>query len=251
MISSFIYKERIVNLVPIPVREQRAAHIYKSNSVTLIVGPNNSGKTDLLSRLSHIVASGEESEVESDVSLLQTAVVYFSPAPFKKSRFPHRRKRIKVVAPSATPPKFSDSLLRDLQERFGFTATIKVRLKFPPIEGIRALLSQAMEIPQRIPSFEELYGATKKYQEASIAWRGAGSENTSGNTERQRQMQDAQAGLKLEIENLVRQRLGVRESVYLAALAFLAQSEKKDVTLSINFGGHCKAVSGVRKSWKL
>lgn len=223
MIYSFIHGERIVNLLPISVREDRAPHIYKSDSMTLIVGPNDSGKTELLASLCHSVARRESTKFEIEGRIEDVGIVYFSPAPFTRLRFPKASRRVKVISQRHASPVTQD-ILDNLKEKFGFSGSVKLRLRYAPEDGVRELLSMAMEIPSKIPLFSELEIATLNYQKASSIWRSEDDSGSGGNRERQSAMVAAQRALKDEIEDLVRARLGPNYQHFLIALAFLVKS---------------------------
>jgi hypothetical protein len=191
--------------------------------MTLIVGPNDSGKTELLASLCHGIARRESTKFEIDGNIEDVGVVYFSPAPFARLRFPRNSPRVKVISQRHASAVTKD-ILDDLKSKFGFSGSVKLKLRFSPEDGIRLLLSKAMEIPSTIPFFSELEDATLSYQKASSIWRSEDEGGSGGNRERQSAMVSAQRVLKSEIESLVRTKLGASYECFLIALAFLVRN---------------------------
>ncbi|MDG9975504.1 hypothetical protein [Stenotrophomonas sp. GD04032] len=212
MIYSFLYHERVVNIVPIGVREGALPNIYESDSMTLVVGPNNSGKTELLAQLCRAIASRDQTALEIDGDIEDVGVVYFSPASFRKSRFPQRHPRVKVISQKGVDVSTDGhEIVRRLRDDFGFTGRLVVKLKHSPVDAVRALLARAMEIPSRIPRFSELDKLVENYQKASMNWRSEEIESSPTSRERQEAMNFAQRELRLGIQYLVEERRGTMQ----------------------------------------
>lgn len=226
MIFEFLDDRRMVELVPQVVREGRSPHLFSADSMTLVVGPNDSGKTDLLARICRHVFEEESERFRSKVPASDIGVIYYSPAPFDVDRFPSSRgRRIRILSPKSGKSVLNPEILERLKDSFGFTSSKKLKLKFLPEDGLRALLSISMEIPTRIGDFPELKPALKNYQTASIDWHRM-DESGASSSDRQGAMLDAQAALKHAIEDLVRQRLGRRANLYLIALGVIHKNQK-------------------------
>ncbi|MCU1073621.1 ATP-binding protein [Stenotrophomonas maltophilia] len=236
MIYSFLYHERVVNIVPIGVREGALPNIYESDSMTLVVGPNNSGKTELLAQLCRAIASRDQTALEIDGDIEDVGVVYFSPASFRKSRFPQRYPRVKVISQKGVDVSTDGhEIVRRLRDDFGFTGRLVVKLKHSPVDAVRALLARAMEIPSRIPRFSELDKLVENYQKASMNWRSEEIESSPTSRERQEAMNFAQRELRLGIQYLVEERLGHNANVYLIALAVLLAKGRRSKQLAQEF----------------
>ncbi len=218
MIYSLLFEDLFVNLVPLATRDGSLPNPYKVDSMTLVVGPNDSGKTRLLSKISHVIASGS-GQAESDTDLGNIGVIYYSPAPFDKKRFPsNRSKRVAIRSSESDRSLQNVEILEELKRDFGFNASIKLKLKETPGDGISLLLSLAMEIPQRIGNFSELSNSLSSYQKASHDWR-KNPESTEDISQYQSEVIRCQQLLKRDIINLVGKKLGQRTDQYLIALA--------------------------------
>ena len=227
MIYSFLSKEKIVELLPKAVREGRAPHLFNADSMSLVVGPNDSGKTELLAQICHYVSDAIDESAEGDVSLSSVGVVYYSPAPFDPARFPpKRRKRVEIRSPSVGKSELNPELLTQLRDSFGFSASKKLKLRVVPEDGVRALLTAAMEIPAKIGVFPELKPALTQYQSASFKWHRSGESGASISAA-QEGMLESQKKLMRGVHELVRTRLGSDADKYLVALGLVNKTHKR------------------------
>jgi len=237
MIYSFLGKDRIIELFPKAVREGCAPHLFNTDSMTLVVGPNDSGKTRLLAQICHSVADGIDEVAEGDVSLSNVGVVYYSPAPFDAGRFPsNRRRRVEIRSPSSGKSQLSPELLTKLRSTFGFTATRRLKLRVLPEDGVAALVSAAMEIPSKIGTFPELKSALQYYHRASTDWHAGGESGVSISTA-QDEMVAAQRQLKRAVHELARERLGRVADLYLISLGLLNKGGKQGRQRILEFWG--------------
>ncbi len=223
MIYSFQYEGRFVNLVPLPVREGRAWNVFNAHSMSLLVGANGSGKTELLSKLCESIHTEDNSAIEVDGVLSDYGVIYFTPAPLSKSRFPRNGKRFKVLDGTKVNSTPDHDVVATLAREFQFANTVVARLAVPLERGLDAILAAAMEIPVRLaPELKDYLGSSlRDYTLASQSWRELAGKRGGGAGGRQREMLRTQGNLRTSIRRYMRHRYGTGYSnIVLAAIAF-------------------------------
>lgn len=96
MIKSFSIGNQIFSLIPKQILDEPQLNIFFANSMTLLIGPNGSGKTQTLSKVASAISQGTEAGVEVDWSdvtdATSTFAMYFTPIPYG-SNMPHDSNR--------------------------------------------------------------------------------------------------------------------------------------------------------------
>lgn len=127
MIRSFATANRVFSLIPTPVRKDPNLNIFSANSMTLLVGPNGSGKTQTLLSLAKAIASHRTQDVEidwdADGAISSTFALYFTAIPYS-FELPSGTKYFAALHPQNTRGKVLPELqtAMNLAEEFGLTA---------------------------------------------------------------------------------------------------------------------------------
>ncbi len=238
MIYSFQYEKRFVNLLPLSVQEGKGWNVFAASSMSLLIGANGSGKTDFLSRLCAAVQNGDHSVVDVNGELDAHGVIYFTPAPLARSRFPRNGKRIKVIDAGRKRSVPSHDVVRELSRDFRFSSSMVAKLTAPLDRGLDALVSAVMESPKEVsPALFDVLGLDfKDYWAASQKWRRDGSAEKTGAKQRQQDMLRAQGAFRVSIRKFLRKNFGANGSnALLAALAFDAVSRRGRPALARRF----------------
>ena len=229
MIYSFQYEKRFVNLLPLSVQEGKGWNVFAASSMSLLIGANGSGKTDFLSRLCTAVQDGDHSVVDVNGELDAHGVIYFTPAPLARSRFPRNGKRIKVIDAGRKRSVPSHDVVRELSREFRFSSSMVAKLTAPLDRGLDALVAAVMESPKEVgPAlFDNLGLDSKDYWIVSQKWRSEGSAQRTGAKQRQQDMLRAQGTFRVSIRRFLRRNFGANGSnAILAALAFDAVNRR-------------------------
>ena len=135
MIRSFRYGNEVISLFPDNVFNNADLNIFAANSMTLLVGPNGSGKTRILSKLTSMVLDVDDPdshniEWTNNETSATTCVIYFTPVPYThvvstvSNRYQHlqfgRLNRLQR-------PDFETA--EELSESFGLDAAPALELK--------------------------------------------------------------------------------------------------------------------------
>ncbi|MBH1444581.1 ATP-binding protein [Stenotrophomonas maltophilia] len=238
MIYSFTYEGKIFNLLPLNVRTGQGWNIFNAHSMSLLIGANGSGKTEFLSRLCEAIRDKNESDLEAGVDLSKYGVIYFTPAPVARSRFPRSGKRFKLLEGADRKFKADPKVVATLSREFRFSNSIVARLAVPMERGLDALFAAAMEFPTDYSSeFAELFGSRfKDYVERSHRWRSYDGVTDEEIDARQQDMLDAQSSLRTTIRNYLRKAYGPDYSnAILAAIAHGSLRGRKRIVVARRF----------------
>jgi len=134
MIRAFRYGDTTISLIPDIVLNNKHLNIFAADSMTLLVGPNGSGKTKFLNDLSEAVLDPESAGaqaikwLDNDVSS-STCVIYFTPVPYLHNQtvFSERYERRKFERSGQQKPDFETA--GELSESFGLDASPTLSLK--------------------------------------------------------------------------------------------------------------------------
>lgn len=229
MLNSFIFQDQIINFVPLSIREGKGVNIFSADSMSLLVGANGAGKTELLAQLCKKFKDGEHVSIEADDALGEFGIVYFTPAPSTRRRFPRSSAKMQILDGADAAKAAEHTVMEELSRAFQFSPEMVVALRHPPERGLDALLASAMEIPVSIAVGAEraLRPVLRRYQSASIAWRKAESGGGS-NSERQREVMLAQRQLKIAIRRYLSNIYGEeRANILLSSLAVALNERRK------------------------
>lgn len=238
MIYSFTYEQQVFDLLPRAVRAGRGWNIFKADSMSLLIGANGSGKTEFLSRLCEAIQDKDVSTIVADGDLSDYGIIYFTPAPLARSRFPRSGKRFKLLDGADKKIKPDPNVVASLSREFKFSNTIVARLSIPTERGLDALLAAAMEFPTEFsPQVAELFGSKfKNYVERAHRWRSYDGVTNEEIDARQQDMLDAQSSLRATIRNYLRRTYGAEASEsILAAIAYGSLRGGKRITVARRF----------------
>jgi len=132
MIRSFATANREFSLIPIPIRRDPNLNIFSANSMTLLVGPNGSGKTQTLLSLAKAVSSSRtlesrtpdvEIDWNADGDRRSTFALYFTSIPYT-FEFPSDTKHFAALHTRNTKGKVLPEVqtAMDLAKEFGLKA---------------------------------------------------------------------------------------------------------------------------------
>ncbi|HDS1653547.1 TPA: ATP-binding protein [Stenotrophomonas maltophilia] len=238
MIYSFTYERKIFELLPRAVQAGRGWNIFNANSMSLLIGANGSGKTEFLSRLCEDIRDKNESTIVADGDLSKYGVIYFTPAPLARSRFPRSGKRFKLLEGADKKFKPDPNVVAALSREFRFSNTIVARLSMPMERGLDALMAAAMEFPTEFsPQVAELFGSKfRSYVERAHRWLSYDGVTNEEIDARQQDMLDAQSSLRAAIRNYLRRTYGTdASSAILAAIAYGSLRGGKRITVARRF----------------
>lgn len=155
MIRSFVLDDRLLSLVPKEVQANQSLNLFSADSMTLIVGPNGSGKTRALSQIASLlqVAPNEDEfgdagtqaareTLQGDVEGLDnTCAVYYTAIPFGVD-LPEESQRFVRILPKAARNKTLPDLeaARHVLERFGLSVTMTLKLAVALTRTLQTLL---------------------------------------------------------------------------------------------------------------
>ena len=155
MIRSFVLDDRLLSLVPKEVQTNPSLNLFSADSMTLLVGPNGSGKTWALSQLASLLQVAPSADEVGDAvtqarpatlqgeveGLDSTCAVYYTAIPFGVD-LPDESPRFVRILPKAarakTPPDLEAA--RHVLERFGLRVTMTLKLAVVLTRTLQTLL---------------------------------------------------------------------------------------------------------------
>jgi energy-coupling factor transporter ATP-binding protein EcfA2 len=149
MIRAIRIDDQVIDLVPAVVVENPELNLFAADSMTLVVGPNGSGKTRLLVRLAEEVIAGDPMNIESTGPLSNYDVIYLTLSNFGKPPFKRRSKRLHVLyRPRATAGLPSDAEVVAGLRSFGWKPRHQVRIAGSWRAGAKFVVDYAVKAYQ-------------------------------------------------------------------------------------------------------
>lgn len=155
MIRSFVLDDRLLSLVPKEVQADPSLNIFSADSMTLLVGPNGSGKTRALSQLAFllqdrpsadeggdVVTQARPETLQGDVENLEsTCAVYYTAIPFGVDLPDESPRFVRILPKTARGRKPPDlEAARRVLERFGLRVTMTLKLAVVQTRTLQTLL---------------------------------------------------------------------------------------------------------------
>lgn len=251
MIRSFALDGRLFSLVPDAVQKDKSLNIFSADSMTLLVGPNGSGKTHALSQLASLFdvepipdlvtnsPGGKFSDkLLGDIEGLdETYAVYYTAIPFGVD-MPSRSNRFVCIVPEhkrhRKPPDLGVAL--PVLSEFGLKVTTTLRLHRGYMEIVELLLRTVEQFRSPVADFW-LEPIRERLADLNSRERAATQERlTSGasfsdywDSEGARFLREAKNIILKDFSSLLRDHIGEDFRLRLRALA-LARSENRKTT---------------------
>jgi len=109
-----------VQLLPDTVADDAGLNIFAADSMTLIVGPNGSGKTRLLRSAVNSIIECDSFSVQTDSDLSKVEIIYLTLSSFSKPAFAKRSRRLQVLYRARASDGLAiDSATRKLLQQLG------------------------------------------------------------------------------------------------------------------------------------
>lgn len=152
--------------------EEPRRNIFSSDSFTLVVGHNGTGKTHFLSGLANEVLRKKSNNIvrrENDSG--QEVIVFYTSSPFQGIR-PKPNKRVRRLGPNSPKVSPSEDLLNSISAAFSASGVAELRLASDQKSGLRALAGGLFEIPVKLRGkmVESIRHKLSEYQKISSSW---------------------------------------------------------------------------------
>lgn len=129
-----------VQLLPDPVAANPELNIFSADSMTLVVGPNGSGKTSFLRSAVKAIFEKDSFSIQSDSDLGKVEVIYLTLSSFAKPAFSSRSRRLHVLYRARASDGLAiDAATRDILLKLGVKPQYYLRLKGGVQEGTKLL----------------------------------------------------------------------------------------------------------------
>lgn len=129
-----------VQLLPDCVAENPELNIFSADSMTLIVGPNGSGKTSFLREAVKAIFDQDSFSIQTDSDLSKVEVIYLTLSSFGRPAFSSRSRRLHVLYRARASDGLGiDPATRDILLKLGVKPQYYLRLKGGVQEGTKLL----------------------------------------------------------------------------------------------------------------
>jgi predicted ATPase len=250
MIKSFAVDNKPFSLVPDAVLAEPTSNVFSANSMTLLVGPNGSGKTHILLALANAIASGTytqaQIEWDTDTDMHSTFALYFTPIPYD-TNMPVENRHVMALHPARTRGKILAEVdtAMDLANAFGLDARpiLNLGTYSSALNVLKEMLFHPYRTGRPVYRFREDWMAPLAAREAEISSnetlirrllreRDVKFEEIQKNEE-MRKLQTQKTELDRKIQENIESRLGEDFALRVRALQYVARAQRLSKNVKI------------------